>query len=246
MTPKPEGATMTVTIDPSIVEAIESAPVPYDFYREVHKGLRRALFDVTVVVGAGDFEDPITRDQIASRVHDLVALFHAHHGHEDAFIKPILQSVDAHLDATVDRGHEHIDTDLDELDAMADAMVSASGGSAVVAGLALYHRLAVFTASYLAHMALEEGEVMETLRAALSTAQLFEVDMALRASIPLDKLLAFARIMLPAMNTDERTAMLGGLRAGAPAEVFEQVRRTAEAALAPQDYVVVSCRLGLA
>lgn len=236
---------MTVTVDPSIVEAIEAAPVPYDFYREVHKGLRRAVFELTVAVGAADFDDPLTRDRMAARVHDLVSLFHSHHGHEDDFIKPLLQAADARLDAIVDGGHVDIDVDLAEIEAMADALVSATGGAAVAAGLALYHRLALFVASYLVHMALEEGEVMRTLRSARSTAELFEVDMALRASIPLDKLLAFAGIMLPAMNTDERTAMLGGLRAGAPDEVFEQVRAVAVRWLDPTDYCTVAHRLGL-
>ncbi|MBV9950633.1 MAG: hemerythrin domain-containing protein [Acidimicrobiia bacterium] len=236
---------MTATIDPAILEAIEAAPVPYDFFREVHKGLRNALFDLTVACGAADFDDPLTCDRIAARVHGLVSLFHSHHGHEDDFIKPLIQAADPRLDAIVDSGHAEIDSDLLEIEAMADGLVAASGPVAVAAGLDLYRRLALFTASYLAHMAFEEGAVMERLRTSLSTAELFEVDMALRGSIPLDKLLAFAAIMLPAMNTEERTAMLGGLRAGAPDEVFEQVRAVAVRCLEPQDYGTIADRLGL-
>lgn len=70
--------------------------------------------------------------------------------------------------------------------------------------------------------------------------------MALRASIPPDKLLTFSAVMLPAISPEERTAMLGGLRAGAPPEIFEEVRRTAERVLEPDEYRTVAWRLGLA
>jgi hypothetical protein len=57
---------------------------------------------------------------------------------------------------------------------------------------------------------------------------------------------AFIGVMVPAMNTEERVSMLGGMQAGAPPEIFELFRSAAEAALDPADYRSVATRLGLA
>ncbi|MEY2397587.1 MAG: hypothetical protein QOJ00_761 [Actinomycetota bacterium] len=236
---------MTTTIDPVILATIQAAPVPYDLFREVHKGLRLALFDLTVTIGSADCTDALARDRVVAGTHALVSLLHSHHGHEDGFVKPVLEMVAPRVSAIVDGAHADVDEALAEIEANADLLGASDGADAVVLGLDLYHRVALFVASYLAHMAYEEGEVMQTLRDALTVAELFTLDMELRASIPLDKLLAFAATMLPAINAEERTAMLGGLRAGAPAEVFEQVRAVAARRLDPQDYRAVAVRLGL-
>jgi hypothetical protein len=237
---------VTTTIDPTILDSIEAAPVPYDFYREVHKGLRRSLFDLTAFVGSAACEDADERAEIARRVHGLVAVFHSHHAHEDDFIQPLLKGHAPELAAEIDAGHHDIDEDLADLEQLADALTSLEGGTAVAAGLELYRTLASFIVTYLAHMEIEEGPVMTTLRDAMSTAELFEIDMALRASIAPPKMCEFITVMVPAMNADERTNMLGGMRAGAPAEIFELFRATAEAALTPAAYGTVATRLGLA
>jgi hypothetical protein len=237
---------MTVTIDPTILEAIEASPVPYDLYREVHKGLRHALFDLTVAIGSADLGIEPGRRTIADEVHATVALLHAHHGHEDTFITPHLVVHDPRLSTIVDAGHAETEADLVEIEMLTDALVGADGEDAVVVGLELYRYLALFTARYLAHMALEEGAVMAALRAGLSVAELFELDMALRASVAPDRMCAFIAVMAPAMTPDERTAMLGGMKAGAPPEIFGRFRAAAEAALEPSDYRQVADRLGLA
>ena len=51
-------------------------------------------------------------------------------------------------------------------------------------------------------------------------------------------------IMLPAMNVDERAALLGGIRVGAPAPVFEGVWGLTGSVLAPHDHAAVAVRLG--
>src|SRR4051794_36661852 len=156
---------MTVTIDTSILYAIEAAPIPYDLFREVHKGLRHALFDLTAAAGAVDAADAAARCDLATSVRTTVELFHSHHGHEDDFVKPLLDTVAPALSAIVDAGHEEIDGRLDSLMRTAASLERSTGADAVVVALALYHELATFTARYLDHMAFEENEVMAALRA---------------------------------------------------------------------------------
>jgi hypothetical protein len=237
---------MTVTIDTSILDAIEAAPIPYNLYGEVHKGLRHALFALTEAAGSLDAADAEARTDLAARVTATVELFHSHHAHEDDFVKPLLDEAAPELSSIVDAGHEVIDQLLDGLGRRAAELEQSTGADAVVASLSLYYELATFTARYLDHMAFEEGDVMTALRSAVTTAELFELDMALRQSIDPVTMCRFITIMAPAANPDELTAMLGGMKAGAPAEIFELFRSTAEAALAPDAYAVVAGRIGLA
>jgi hypothetical protein len=237
---------MSTTIETNVVDAFGASPLPYDFFREVHKGLRSALYGLTVTVGSADYRCDAARDEVIARVHDTVALLHAHHGHEDAFIKPLLEHHTPVLARIVDAGHQETECDLIEIELLTDRLVGVTGGEAVVAGLALYHYLALFTARYVAHMALEEGEVMATLRDAMAVSELFGVDMALRSAVAPEKMCAFIAVMVPAMNIEERTSMLGGMQAGAPPEIFEVFRSAAEAALGADDYGDVAARLGLA
>jgi hypothetical protein len=50
-------------------------------------------------------------------------------------------------------------------------------------------------------------------------------------------------LMLPAMNIDERTAVLAGVRMTAPAEAFDAVAGLARTVLASDDYAALSARL---
>ena len=52
-------------------------------------------------------------------------------------------------------------------------------------------------------------------------------------------------VMLPAMNLDDRAELLGGMRAGAPAEVFQGVWSLAGSVLAPADRAALATRLDL-
>lgn len=237
---------MTIdTTAASLPQELLGSPIPFDLYREVHKGLRLALFDLTVAAGAADCADPSERAAVVAHTERVVALLHAHHGHEDAFIQELVQEHAPRLAEIVESGHVETEHDLVELDDRLARLAAATGGAAVAAGLDLYRFLALFTARYLAHMALEEGAVMEALRDAMTFGQLFEVEMRLRGSVAPPLMVEFMAVMLPAMNPDERTAMLGGMHAGAPAEVFGLFRAAAEAALPAEDFAVVAARIGL-
>lgn len=69
---------------------------------------------------------------------------------------------------------------------------------------------------------------------------------AIIASIPPDELARSLALMLPAMNLDDRSELLGGMRAGAPAEVFAGVWGLAGSILRPEDVVALATRLEIA
>ena len=52
--------------------------------------------------------------------------------------------------------------------------------------------------------------------------------------------------MFPAMNVDDRTDLLGGMRATTPAEAFDGVWSVVKSVRTPNDAHAVAVRLGLA
>ena len=109
----------------------------------------------------------------------------------------------------------------------------------------VYDAVVAFAADYLGHMQVEETEVMPALQRAVPVDELMAVTMQIRTSVPPPQMCVFLRYMLPAMTPDERTATLGGMKAGAPPEVFELFWGVAEAHLSQNDLATVAHRLAV-
>src|SRR4029079_16330203 len=105
--------------------------------------------------------------------------------------------------------------------------------------------LASFTGVYLAHQDIEEREDMPALHELLGADAMLGVHQQISGSIPPAEMARSLALMLPAMNVDDRTELLGGMRAGAPAEVFDDVWALACGVLHPRDTDAAARRLGL-
>jgi hypothetical protein len=67
---------------------------------------------------------------------------------------------------------------------------------------------------------------------------------AIVGSIPPDEMVKALTLMLPSMNVEDRVELLGGMKAGAPAEVFAGMMGLTRSVVAPADYEQVVTRLG--
>jgi hypothetical protein len=94
-----------------------------------------------------------------------------------------------------------------------------------------HNAVTTFIAAYLVHMEVEELQVMPVIQNGAPIEKLMAVQMAIRTSVPPPHMCVFLRCMLPAMNPEERTAMLAGMKMGAPPEIFAMVWTTAESRL---------------
>ena len=86
---------------------------------------------------------------------------------------------------------------------------------------------------------------MPALEGAIGVEAVVAIHQAIIGSIPPEDLASSLAVMLPAMNVDDRSELLGGMRAGAPAEVFEGVWALTGAVLEERDHDAVAARLGL-
>ncbi|QYG92698.1 hypothetical protein HC251_09810 [Iamia sp. SCSIO 61187] len=92
---------------------------------------------------------------------------------------------------------------------------------------------------------MEERELMPALFDAIGFEATIAIHQAIVGSIQPDEMARSLAVMLPAMNLDDRAEMLGGMRAGAPAEVFQGVWSLAGSVLRPADRDALAARLAL-
>jgi len=236
---------MTITENPQTRRTPFEAAT-FDLYRDIHKGIRGELFAVTGLAGQLDASDHIARVGLAERVHSLVGLLVSHAEHEDRAVQPAIERHLPDLAEQIALDHEVLEGRIVDLDAMALEAVGVPGTSARGEVHRLYVELASFTGSYLLHQDLEERDVMPSLEAAIGTEAVMGIHGQILAGIPPQEMAGSLALMLPAMNVDDRTEMLGGMKAHAPAEVFSGVWALAGSVLATADHQALATRLGVA
>ena len=219
--------------------------VAFDLYKDVHKGIRSEMFSLIESAGNADPSDRCACVAVSDHVRSVVAFLDMHAEHEDAAILPDLE---AHLPAMAER----IATDHAAFDRRTVALVDLAATAADAAGPEqrrlthqLYLDLAAFASSYLAHQDFEERELMPALFEAVGFEAVLGIHQAIVGAIPPAEMVTSLAVMLPAMNLDDRAELLGGMRAGAPAEVFQGVWSLAGSVLAPADHAALATRLDL-
>src|SRR3954466_4654000 len=92
--------TVTDTFTPSTYEL-----VAVDAYRDIHKGIRADLFDLTGTAGRIDPSCPGDVADLARHLDQSVDVLVTHAGHEDTHLAPVMTEVLPDLFATIERDH---------------------------------------------------------------------------------------------------------------------------------------------
>ncbi len=221
-----------------------TSPLVADVYRDIHKGIRSYLFSVVSEAGSIDPSDRTSRSALAQRVSSLASLLESHAEHEDGFFQPVIEVHQPRLAEIVAADHARFEVRFQDITEMA-LMLGDGPRDARFVTQQLYLELASFTGAYLQHQDLEERVVNPAIEAAIGADALREIDAALVASIPPHEMADALAVMLPAMNVDDRSELLGGIQAGAPAEVFAGIWGLAGSVLTPADLTAVATRLGI-
>ena len=230
--------TPELTADPTFAPA-------FDTYRDIHKAIRAELFAVALSAGNVDPADPTGRAAVAAHVDDVVALLVEHAHQEDTHVNPVLE---AHTPALVERleaDHTALDARIARVAERAALTVDAPASEQRNRMHNLYLDLASFTSAYLAHQELEERVAMPAVLDAVGVEATIVIHQAIVGSIAPERMAQTLSFMLPAINVDDRTEMLGGMRQSAPPEVFTSVWSLAKSVLEPADVRALTARLGL-
>lgn len=235
---------MALTTDSQILTEAPAMAV-VDIYLDIHKGIRADLFAVTGRAGSLDPADAAGRARLGAAVRSSVELLVSHAEHEDTVIQPVLEVERPDLAEVIAADHAGLEPRMDGLVSLAGTVAEVGGPDARRWLHALYLDLALFTGDYLRHQETEERVVMPALEAAIGPDAVQALEGAIIASIPPDEMASSLAVMLPAMNLDDRAGLLGGMRQGAPAEVFAGVWALAGSVLDAPDHAALAGRLGL-
>jgi hypothetical protein len=180
-----------------------------DIFTNVHKGIRRALFEVGVALGRAD-GDPQRTTAARAQLREVLH-FVAHHGeNEDLLLVPLLDQSAPAVSERMRAGHARIESVL--------AALIASSEDAPIG--ALYHRTCELVALYLEHMREEELELEPAIRAALTLEQLVGFGRgSIERTAPADQRMML-RWMLPAMTRADAEAFVGKL----PSPLADELR----------------------
>jgi hypothetical protein len=215
-----------------------------DIFGPVHKALRTGLFNVCVELGRCDFENPQELRIALDAQRRTLGYLREHHGLEESFVEPLVRAAAPDVAALNDAQHRAAAVAIDELEWLAAAIESAPADERGDAGRRLVERHDAFLVDYLAHLRHEETAVNEALWARFSDDELAAMRGRLQASIDPARFLEWLEILLPAMNLDERCAMLGGMKRAAPAAAFAAATRVAAAILGSAGWEAVRARAG--
>lgn len=217
-------------------------PVAFDLYRDIHKAIRSELFGVATEIARVDPSDAIAIDAVHAQIRRMISFLADHAEHEDGVIQPVLTE---QLPALADRVADEHETLERRMAGLLDLSAACAGSANRRFALhQLYLEWTAFTAGYLLHIDLEERVIGPALEDAVGVPRVIEMHEAIVGSIPPPEMAAALALMLPAMNLDDRVDMLGGMRMGAPAEVFSSVWNLTRSVLTADDFAAVSARFG--
>ena len=238
--------TATITTIPTLsVETAELEKVTVPMYRNIHKGIRAELFGVTAAAGSVDPGEAEAVAAVGERWRTLVRILVSHAEHEDEFVQPLVEFHAPELAEVIAVDHPRLESQMAALELLTDRAVASCPAERRLLVERVYLGLASFTAEFVQHMEFEEFRVMPLLSEKETPERLWAVDHALVASIPPDEMAAALPLMLAAMNIDNRVEALGGMRATAPAQVFEGVYGLAASVLEPANFAALGARLGI-
>ncbi len=216
-----------------------------DLYTEVHKGLRRALTSLLNDAGRLDVTDPKAVVNFNDELGFLTGLLSEHAENEDTYVQPLLDPAETDLAATIEAAHQELETEINAVMEAYQQLGETDEEQAPSAGKSAYYKLSAFIGRYLVHMSTEELEVMPYLQGRLTDPELMDITNQLRGSIPPPRMADYLKLMIPAMNIQERTAMFSGMKAFAPPEALDGACQLAQLVLDEQEWQDLCERVGL-
>ena len=224
----------------------EAAAPRVDLYAGIHKALRALMADTLLAVGRMDSDDALELARVTQRVLELLDFCRSHLRHENDFVHPALEARAPGASGQIAHEHEEHLQAIVALAGQTTALLQCAPAFRAAGALALYRALSLFIAHNFVHMHVEETAHNAVLWARYTDAELIAIHDALVAAIPPEEMMFVLRWMVPFMNPAERAAMLGDMRAHAPAPAFAAALDVVRPHLSEREGAKLDVALGLA
>lgn len=191
-----------------------------DLYRNIHKGLRAAMFDTACRFGRLNTEEPEALQQALDQAQRLLMLMASHVKHENDFVHCAIEARrPGGAQRTADEHREHLET-LHALGLEVAALRRALPAERGPLAQRLYRHFVDLAADQLQHMQREETHNNELLWTLYSDIELQALHDRLLAAVEPAARMEALRWMAQALNPQELAELMGDLQRKAPPEAF--------------------------
>ena len=208
----------------------------FDVYTVVHKGLRKALFDLGYAIGRTDAENDAELDALRIQCAEVLHFLDEHGENENRYQLALLEQKCPGAASHNFEEHEEIEAMVRNLESRLQAVVEAPHKQRrpmLRAYYGLYHK---FVSRYLLHMEEEETETTKLLHEYCTDEELAEQTQKIIQRTPPADMGMMLKYMIPSMNGPERIKLLGEMKQGAPPEAFHGVKALAQQVLHPGEW----------
>ena len=209
----------------------------YNFYRNIHKALRLGHCRMLPALGALDYCDRARTEAVMADLRNLLAVGRAHLEGENREIHAALEERAPGASAHAADDHHDHEVSFAEIEELVRLIEQAPLPERELIGRRLYRRYAIFVAHDLAHMDIEETELLVALHEAFTDAELMAIEGRIVGAVPPQKMAAVMVLMAPALNHGERVELIGKLQKVMPEQAFNGLLSNAiRPALEARDY----------
>lgn len=180
-----------------------------DIFSNVHKGIRKALFDACIALGRAGNDD-VRAQHARNLLCDALRFLDRHGENEDLLLLPLLKDRAPACFAQMERAHGGVNEVVSALTAKLN----------VASPEELYGETCRLTARYLDHMHEEERELQPAIQSALSAEALIAFSRRSAERTAPDDQRMMVSFMLPAMTEADAKVFLSRL----PPEAAERLR----------------------
>jgi hemerythrin-like domain-containing protein len=218
----------------------------FELYGAVHKGQRRAIFNLGIRAGSLDPEDSSALDALMKDLVELRDEMRSHAELEEKFIHPILRARSAGGARSLEADHEEMHVMLDDMVEQLETTRGKDFPPEVQGDMVkeFYHAWCRFTSFYLIHIDGEDEYIQPTLWRLCTDQELMKVFSDIIAYQKPEELMFVLGMMLPAMAPKERVELMAGARGMMPPPAFQGVMDMARRVLSPTEYQRLKDGLG--
>ncbi len=209
-----------------------------DIYGRVHKGLRKAMFDLAYEAGKTDYTDPGEWARLKARTADVIHFLERHGYVEDTYQLPMIEAKVPGITQVDADEHEEVHRELEEIQGeMARIDMIDSPEERRAAGEDFYLMINRFISGYLQHMNREEVEQAPHFVEHCTPEDIQRMTAAIVAGNSPQETMLMLRYTIPAVDPVERASFLRHIRQTAPPPAFQAVMNLVEQVLSGNEWL---------
>jgi len=211
------------------------ATARYNIYAIIHKALRTLMADTLCKLGRIDAQDEAECTAVVEQFTLLLDFCDDHLHHENEYIHTALEARAPGASRQTSEDHVGHERAIKALRQQLAEFARTNTGKQALAQQ-LYLDLSYFIAENFEHMVVEETHNFEQLIAAYTEDEVLDIERRIVATKTPAESLFTMRWMIPNISARERAFLLGGMKKGAPPEIFNAVLELAQQLLTQRDY----------